>query len=446
MPLFRIAPTLRNLVMLTLVLATTTPAVAVQYEAIDYYIQQMIIFAGANDAASVQTFHEQLENQRLPAPGDALQARPFSQQGQQHLGRGDLKNALAAFRQAFIADPADANIAYHLALTYLRLNRPREAERLAVYTLYLASARSPAWLTLGQAYGQTGDIPRAAGAFANAHRFARNQPQVLEQLRQLATTDSVDTVRISALQALQAISPPTTAVPASTPQSPDPPNSPPSATNPIPPALASPRQSPDQENPRQQIYRRSIPLTCLIVTSQNGKMTDLGSGLLVSPDGLVITNAHVIEKAGNLAVRCGDQESVARVRRQSRKPDLALLETSLKTADSFVLNKTYHQGLIGLDVFVIGNPYGLEGTFSNGIISGLREIDGVRYIQISAPISPGNSGGPVILGDGTVIGIATMGAKVGQNLNFAIAAVEAVNAGFFDPARMKSRALKGNGL
>jgi S1-C subfamily serine protease len=209
--------------------------------------------------------------------------------------------------------------------------------------------------------------------------------------------------------------------------------------------VASQPQQIDEENPRQQIYRRSIPLTCLIVTSRDGKMADLGSGLLVSPDGLVITNAHVIEKAGNLAVRCGDRESVAQIRRRSNKPDLALLETSLKSRTSFVLNETYNQDLIGLDVFVIGNPYGLEGTFSDGIISGLREIDGVRYIQISAPISPGNSGGPVILGDGTVIGIATMGAKVGQNINFAIAATEVIASGFFDPTRMKSQMLKGKG-
>ena len=57
-------------------------------------------------------------------------------------------------------------------------------------------------------------------------------------------------------------------------------------------------------------------------------------------------------------------------------------------------------------------------------------------------ISPGNSGGPVILRDGTVIGITTMGLKVGQNLNFAIAAAEVIAAGFFDPGRMKSQPLK----
>jgi S1-C subfamily serine protease len=419
-------------------LATTTPATAVQYETIDYYVQQMIVHAIANDAASVQTFREQLENQRrTEPPGDASQTQSSSQQGQDHLARGHLKQALAAFRQAFIADPTDPGIAGQLALTYLRLDRLKEAERLAVYTLYLASDRTTAWLTLGQTYGRTGDVQRASGAFANAYRFAQDRPQLVEQLRQLATTDSVDAVRIGALQALQSIQP--------TPAPPDAPKPPTARTNADPPAVASQPQRIDQENPRQQIYRRSIPLTCLIVTSRDGKMADLGSGLLVSPDGLVITNAHVIEKAGNLAVRCGDQESVAQIRRRSNKPDLALLETSLKSRTSFVLNETYNQDLIGLDVFVIGNPYGLEGTFSDGIISGLREIDGVRYIQISAPISPGNSGGPVILGDGTVIGIATMGAKVGQNINFAIAATEVIASGFFDPTRMKSQTLKGKG-
>jgi len=138
-----------------------------------------------------------------------------------------------------------------------------------------------------------------------------------------------------------------------------------------------------------------------------------------------------------------ERESAASVRKRSKEPDLALLATSLQVKNSFVLNETYNQDLIGRDVFVIGNPYGLEGTFSTGVISGLREIEGVRYIQISAPVSPGNSGGPVILRDGTVIGIAAMGLKAGQNLNFAIASTEVIASRLFDPTRMKSRPLSG---
>ncbi len=72
---------------------------------------------------------------------------------------------------------------------------------------------------------------------------------------------------------------------------------------------------------------------------------------------------------------------------------------------------------IGDTVYVAGNPEGLEGTFSQGIISAFRGTD---YIQITAPISPGSSGGPVMNQRGDVIGVATLFSKEGQNLNFAV--------------------------
>ena len=448
---------------LLLLLACGLAAGAGQYEQFSYYVQQMITTATVGDSAGVQTFREQLDNLPRPEPGDATQARLFHQQGLDYLAGNQVKEALAAFRQAFIADPADADIAGQLGLTYLRLRRFKEAERLLVYALSLAPGQSAAWFTLGQVYGQTGDAQRAAGAFANAYRFAPDPAQLAEQLRQLGTTDAVDAVRIGALQALQAANPgsvgsrPPTSVP------PRPAN--PGTGTAAPPAMplldslkqgltatgkpptispaAKPAPSAGNDNPGQRIYRRSLPLTCLIVTFRNGKTDNLGSGLLTSADGLVLTNDHVIDKADNLAVKCGDRESAAKVRRRSKAPDLALLSTTLNSADTLLFNPTYDPDLVGRDVFVLGNPYGLESTFSTGIISGLREIDGVRYIQISAPISPGNSGGPVLLNDGTVIGIATMGLKVGQNLNFAIAAAEVIAAGFFDQSRMKSQAPKG---
>lgn len=470
---------------LVIALVTVAPAQAGQYETIDYHVQQMLAQGAANDEAGLLAFREQLENLRRPEPGDPQQARPFQQQGLDLLARNSLKEALTAFRQAFIANATDPEIADYLGLTYLRLRRLKEAERLLVYALSLGSGRAATWLHLGQMYGQSGDAQRATGAFANAYRFSPDQAKMAEQLRELATTDAADATRIGALQALRLFHASATAIPPALPTpTPTPtsrsapataPPSPPAtgtdhssarppdklattdtlldslkrrlATTARPPETAAPTanaQPPlvlrqDTDNPGQQIYRRSIALTCLIVTFRNGKPADLGSGSLVSPDGLVITNNHVIEKAQNLAVKCGGQESVAKVHKRSREPDLALLTTSLKSQDSFVLNQTYNPELIGMEIFVIGNPYGLEGTFSTGIISGLREIDGVRYIQISAPISPGNSGGPVILRDGSVIGIATMGLKMGQNLNFAIPAAEITAAGLFDPSRMKRR-------
>jgi S1-C subfamily serine protease len=75
---------------------------------------------------------------------------------------------------------------------------------------------------------------------------------------------------------------------------------------------------------------------------------------------------------------------------------------------------------IGETVFAVGNPRGLEGTFSAGIVSGYREIKGLSLLQITAPISPGSSGGPIADEKGEVIGIAVATFRGGQNLNFAI--------------------------
>ncbi len=470
---------LAALPLLLLAMINALPASAGQYETLDYYIQQMIVQAAANDETGVQTFREQLDNLGRPEAGDATQARPLFQRGLEHLNQNQLKEALSAFRQAFIADPADPEIAGHLGLTYLRLRRLKEAERLLVYALALAPAQSASWLHLGQVYGQSGDTARATGAFTNAYRFAPDRPRLAGQLRQLAATGPVDAVRVGAAQALQP-GKPAPAADLSAPVAPAPiPNQPASAP-PAPATHTAPSAPPTSgalvdslqrglaslvkprdittptagsrpipaatgDKPGQQIYRTSIPRTCLIVTFRDGKTASLGSGLLVSSDGLVITNNHVIENADNLAVKCGERESVARVSKRSREPDLALLTTTLNRVENFALNGAYRQELIGLDVFVIGSPYGLEGTFSTGVISGLREIDGVRYFQISAPISPGNSGGPVILRDGSVIGITAMGLKKGQNLNFAIAAAELIQSSLFDPARMKVIAAQGKG-
>ena len=75
---------------------------------------------------------------------------------------------------------------------------------------------------------------------------------------------------------------------------------------------------------------------------------------------------------------------------------------------------------VGETVYVAGNPKGLEGTLSNGIISSLRDKDTKGRLQMTAPISPGSSGGPVLNRKGEVIGVSFMTLQGGQNLNFAI--------------------------
>jgi len=139
-------------------------------------------------------------------------------------------------------------------------------------------------------------------------------------------------------------------------------------------------------------------------------------------DGIIATNLHVIEGArGGYAKIIGQKKSynIDGIIKIDPKRDIALLAVSnvnapsLKLGDSDAVN-------IGDTIYAVGNPQGLEGTFSSGIISGIRQIDDDQLLQITAPISPGNSGGPVLNEQGQVIGIAVATYKSGQNLNFAV--------------------------
>ena len=169
-----------------------------------------------------------------------------------------------------------------------------------------------------------------------------------------------------------------------------------------------------------EIYSRSIGALCTVIAKTNGKANVLGSGFVISGDGSIATNRHVVEGASEVLVKCGTLEAVrATVADTHKTADLALLRTNLRISPPLVISSKDPTTLIGQPVYVIGNPEGLEGTISNGLVSGVRHKDGETLIQISAPISHGSSGGPVLLGDGQVVGVATALLTEGQNLNFA---------------------------
>jgi tetratricopeptide (TPR) repeat protein len=152
-----------------------------------------------------------------------------------------------------------------------------------------------------------------------------------------------------------------------------------------------------------------------------------GTGFFVSADGDLLTNFHVIRGAIHISARTNNGAIFVfeKLIAGSAESDVALLRFQANDVDYLKLGSSTN-AVEGETVLVIGNPEGLQGTVSNGIISAFRENR--SYIQITAPVSPGSSGSPVLDETGQVIGMATLIAKEGQNLNFAISAevVEAV--------------------
>ena len=145
-------------------------------------------------------------------------------------------------------------------------------------------------------------------------------------------------------------------------------------------------------------------------TPQVRKATSLGSGFIIDKKGLVVTNNHVIQGAEDIFVRVnGDEEYKAKVIGADPLSDVAVLE--IISEDNFIPVKfgDSDKARIGDWVVAIGNPFGLGGTVTAGIISARnREIGLSRYedyIQTDASINVGNSGGPLFNLDGEVIGI-----------------------------------------
>ena len=156
-----------------------------------------------------------------------------------------------------------------------------------------------------------------------------------------------------------------------------------------------------------------------------------GSGFFVRP-GEVVTNLHVISGARRVEIHTlegkGRTYQVAGALAVDDEADLALLKVDLPAERSRPLTLSSSLPEEGEQVFVIGNPLRLEGSVSDGIVSAVREVPDVgRVIQITAPVSHGNSGSPLFNMHGQVVGIVTVKVTNGQNINLALAAARIGN-------------------
>jgi len=178
-----------------------------------------------------------------------------------------------------------------------------------------------------------------------------------------------------------------------------------------------------QTSNTETVATKSLKSTVMVIMEDNNHQElAYGSGVIID-DNKIVTNRHVIENAyfGKVKKYGSDVTySIKQVLAIDNSNDLAVLEVSNLHKEVEIKFDTTRPN-IGKKVYAVGNPKGLEGTFSEGVVSGIRIFkDSSELIQISAPISPGSSGGQIIDERNQIIGIAVGGIIEGQNLNFAI--------------------------
>jgi S1-C subfamily serine protease len=170
------------------------------------------------------------------------------------------------------------------------------------------------------------------------------------------------------------------------------------------------------------LVQMASPAIALITTVTNTGGA-LGSGFLISSDGIIVTNYHVIKGAEGLGVRFAQEKELisnVSVVKTDAIRDLALIKVNTPVNITPLSMGDSDQLVVGERVVAIGNPQGLQNTVSDGLVSALRDSEGMKHIQISVPISHGSSGGALLNMRGEVVGVTSSGIDKAQNLNFAI--------------------------
>ena len=174
--------------------------------------------------------------------------------------------------------------------------------------------------------------------------------------------------------------------------------------------------------PAPVVFKTASPAVYAVLGQATALATSQGSAVAVSSNE-AITNCHVVARAKTITLANATTRLRAEVIAGHRKTDrcyLRVLDGELEPVSGF---RDYASLSVGEVVFTIGSPEGLINTLGDGLLSGLRRSeDGIEYVQITAPVSPGSSGGGVFDDRGNLIGISTFTIRDAQNLNFAIAA------------------------
>ena len=171
-----------------------------------------------------------------------------------------------------------------------------------------------------------------------------------------------------------------------------------------------------------EIYARySQGIVSIITKDKFGKKIGLGSGFIISKDGFIVTNYHVLASAYQAEVNIGDKVFThARLVKALPDKDIALLKVEAEGLSPLIIGNS-DELVSGQFVISLGTPLGLEHSVSSGIVSAIRSDKQIKLIQTTTPVSMGSSGGPLLNEYGEVVGITTMASFFfAQNVNFAV--------------------------
>ena len=159
----------------------------------------------------------------------------------------------------------------------------------------------------------------------------------------------------------------------------------------------------------------------VFIKGSNDTATIVGSGFLVSTDGKIATNLHVIRdmKTGGVQLQSGEIFDSFSILAFDERKDLAIVQIAGFDLPIVELGNS-NEIKIGELVVAIGSPRGLKGTVTTGVVSSIREESGYKTIQTDAAVNPGNSGGPLLNSEGRVIGVITSKLRESEGLNFAM--------------------------
>lgn len=191
-------------------------------------------------------------------------------------------------------------------------------------------------------------------------------------------------------------------------------------------AKTEPRVGDGKERTPAQIFTEFAPAVVTIMVKNELRGEGGGTGFILDETGTIATNHHVIENADKIEVKLMDGTILddVEILTTDEAKDLALLKVTPKAALPTVVLGDSDKVTVGERAVSIGNPLGLDHTLTDGLVSARRVVEGRKMIQMSVPVSPGNSGGPLFNMKGEVIGVSTAiymgGSPLAQNLNLAM--------------------------